>query len=120
VVLTLSALLYFTHGVGWPLFALPLLVPELSMLGYQTGPRIGAAAYNVFHTYTLPAVVGALGPLEGVRRHDGRGPDLVRPYWDRSPDRLWTEASLRLKARSPRIDDTPTGSQGRVARPSRR
>lgn len=45
---------------GWVLFALLFLVPDLSMLGYLRGPRVGAAAYNLVHTYIGPALLGAL------------------------------------------------------------
>ena len=37
------------------LFALLFLVPDLSMLGYLSGPGLGARLYNVVHSY-----VGAL------------------------------------------------------------
>ena len=42
------------HG-GWPMFALLFLVPDLSMLGYFAGKRIGAIAYNTGHSYLGPA-----------------------------------------------------------------
>lgn len=40
-------------GSLW-LLALLALAPDLSMLGYLRGPRIGSISYNVVHTYTLP------------------------------------------------------------------
>ncbi|MBU8861484.1 MULTISPECIES: DUF4260 domain-containing protein [unclassified Micromonospora] len=43
----------------WSLLAL-FLVFDLSMLGYLRGPRVGAVCYNVAHSYTLPAVLGAV------------------------------------------------------------
>jgi uncharacterized protein DUF4260 len=46
-----SALLYCLYGGSWWLFALLLLAPDASMLGYLGGPSIGAAAYNAFHSY---------------------------------------------------------------------
>jgi hypothetical protein len=46
------------HG-DWGLFALLFLVPDLSMLGYLAGPRIGAGAYNAAHSYLGPALLGA-------------------------------------------------------------
>jgi Domain of unknown function (DUF4260) len=45
--------LYAHAGFSWPIFALLLLSPDLSMLAYFAGPRAGAAVYNVAHTYTL-------------------------------------------------------------------
>ena len=65
VVVALSLLLYALHGESWVLFVLLLLVPDLSMLGYLAGPRVGAAVYNVFHTYALPSVMAACGLLAG-------------------------------------------------------
>ncbi len=61
--LLLSVLLYRETGGGWLMFGVLLLAPDLSMLGYLAGPRVGAAIYNTFHTYAMPAVVGALGMI---------------------------------------------------------
>jgi len=47
---------WMTQG-NWILFAMLLLAPDLAMLGYLGGPRVGAATYNLFHTYLLPAVL---------------------------------------------------------------
>lgn len=47
-------------GPLW-LFALLILAPDLSMLGYALGNRAGAAVYNAGHTYVLPLTVGAFG-----------------------------------------------------------
>jgi hypothetical protein len=43
------------------------LVPDVSMLGYRAGHRIGAACYNAVHTLTLPAVLAAYGLLGDAR-----------------------------------------------------
>ena len=59
--LVLSVLLYRVNGGGWLMFGVLFLAPDLSMLGYLAGPQVGAAIYNAFHTYAMPAVVGALG-----------------------------------------------------------
>ena len=59
--LALSVLLYWVNGESWLLFGALLLAPDLSILGYLAGPSVGAAIYNEFHTYAMPAVVGALG-----------------------------------------------------------
>ena len=62
VVLTAAVLLWAHAAAGsWLLFALVFLLPDLSMLGYVKGPRVGALAYNLAHTYTTPALLGALG-----------------------------------------------------------
>ncbi len=59
--LTASVLGYFTllHG-NWGLFALLILAPDLSLLGYaaKNHLRFAAMLYNVAHTYVLPAILG--------------------------------------------------------------
>ncbi len=47
---------YGTQGGNWWLFAVLLLVPDLAMLGYFVGPRIGATSYNLAHNYVPPAL----------------------------------------------------------------
>jgi hypothetical protein len=61
--LALSVLLYWVNGGSWLLFGVLLLAPDLSMLGYLAGPKVGAAIYNAFHAYAIPAVVGAVGMI---------------------------------------------------------
>jgi hypothetical protein len=52
------ALLVYAHlHASWWMFAILFLVPDISMVGYLLGPRIGALAYNLFHTYTVPAAL---------------------------------------------------------------
>ena len=53
--------LYAHAGFSWPLFALLILAPDLAMLPYLIGPRAGAAAYNLVHTYTLSVPVALAG-----------------------------------------------------------
>jgi hypothetical protein len=55
--LALSVTLYWVLGAGWLWFALLFLLPDLSFAGYLAGPRIGAMAYNLAHTYVLPLVL---------------------------------------------------------------
>ena len=52
---------------GWPLWLWPLalLAPDLSMLGYLAGPRIGAATYNAAHLYANGLILALLGLLIG-------------------------------------------------------
>lgn len=57
VVLVLALLGYWMTQGNWWMFALLLLAPDLSMIGYLGGPRAGAAVYNVFHMYLLPAMI---------------------------------------------------------------
>lgn len=64
--LAASVALYWINGDSWWLFALLLLAPDVSMLGYLAGPGIGAATYNAFHSYPLPMVLGVIGLLWGA------------------------------------------------------
>jgi hypothetical protein len=56
---------------GSPLVLIPaLLAPDLSMLGYLAGPRVGAVTYNLVHNWALPVglallaiAIGQLWPL---------------------------------------------------------
>ncbi len=53
--------LFAVGGESWWLFAALVLVPDLSMLFYLGGPRLGALGYNAFHTYCAPLLVAAFG-----------------------------------------------------------
>lgn len=57
----LAVCAYARSGLGWPLFAVLFLAPDLSMLGYLANARIGAAAYNFAHTLSLPILLFGLG-----------------------------------------------------------
>lgn len=63
--LAAAVLLYRQHDASWLLFAVLLLAPDLSMLGYLAGNRIGAMTYNVAHTTLLPIALGVTGVLAG-------------------------------------------------------
>ncbi|HTK78827.1 MAG TPA: DUF4260 domain-containing protein [Rhizomicrobium sp.] len=58
-----SVLLYAHLGASWTLFAILFLTPDLSMLAYFAGPRIGAAAYNLAHATIAPIAAALLGYL---------------------------------------------------------
>ena len=60
-----TVLMYWMGGGSWWLFALLLLAPDVSMVGYLAGPRVGAALYNAFHSYPLPATLGIFALLAG-------------------------------------------------------
>jgi hypothetical protein len=51
---------------NWLLFTVLFFVPDLTMLGYLAGPRPGAVAYNLAHTYATPAVLAGVGWLIGT------------------------------------------------------
>ena len=63
--LAVAAGLYGTPGGSWALFALLLLAPDLSAVGYLAGPAAGAACYNAAHTYLIPAALWAFGLAAG-------------------------------------------------------
>lgn len=56
-----ATLAYSAMGGRWGVFAMLFLLPDLSMLGYLAGPRVGAACYNAAHSYLGPALLAALG-----------------------------------------------------------
>jgi hypothetical protein len=51
------------HGGSWWVFAVLLLAPDASILGYLAGNRVGATAYNLVHAFMLPGVLLALGAM---------------------------------------------------------
>jgi hypothetical protein len=63
------------HGPWW-LFLLLAFAPDLSMLGYLAGVRVGAVTYNVVHAYLLPGALLAAGLI-----FDARGAALVALIW---------------------------------------
>jgi len=46
--------LYWYAGFGWMMFALLFLAPDVFMVGYLKNERLGAAVYNIGHTYVAP------------------------------------------------------------------
>jgi hypothetical protein len=45
------------------MFALLILVPDLSMLGYLRNPRTGALVYNIGHSYAAPLLLLGISVL---------------------------------------------------------
>lgn len=60
VALTAACLAYRGVGAHWGQFSLLFLTPDLSMVGYCFGRRIGAAVYNAAHTYVGPFLLGLI------------------------------------------------------------
>lgn len=54
-------------GPSWVLFGVLLLAPDISMLGYLAGPRLGAVVYNAAHTTLVPILLGLAGSISGVQ-----------------------------------------------------
>ncbi len=65
-VLAAALAAYWFTGGNWWVFALLLPAPDLSFLAYTAGEKTGAKVYNLMHTYTVPAVLGAIGWFGGV------------------------------------------------------
>ncbi|WP_214471487.1 DUF4260 domain-containing protein [Mesorhizobium sp. dw_380] len=65
VVAAAAVAFYASSGVSWWLFGLLILAPDLSMLGYLGGPRIGAVAYNALHILIVPVLLLLAGHLSG-------------------------------------------------------
>jgi hypothetical protein len=59
----LSAVFYARTGASWWLFAALWLTPDLSMLGYLGGPKLGARIYNAIHSYVTPATLAVTALL---------------------------------------------------------
>ena len=66
VALALLALAYRASGASWWLFAVHFLVSDLTMLGYLVNRRVGAAVYNIGHTYLTPAALAFAGVVPGT------------------------------------------------------
>lgn len=61
--LVLAMILYERQHGAWLLFIVLILAPDLAMLGYLAGTRVGAACYNAVHTLVLPAALAGYGVL---------------------------------------------------------
>jgi hypothetical protein len=57
---------YQALGGNWWIFAVLILAPDLAMLGLLRGQVFGARLYNAAHTYTVPALLGALAYAAGA------------------------------------------------------
>jgi hypothetical protein len=60
-----ALMLYARLGGRWGIFALLFLAPDLGIVGYLAGPRVGAMTYNVLHTYVLPLALAFYGYASG-------------------------------------------------------
>jgi hypothetical protein len=63
-------LFYWVSGASWVTYALFFFVPDLAMLAYLAGPRIGAGFYNAAHATIGPLLLAVFGvvtaePLPG-------------------------------------------------------
>jgi hypothetical protein len=63
IVFVVSILLYGEIGASWILFVVLVLAPDLSILAYLLGVRLGTVLYNIFHVLVAPLVLIALSIL---------------------------------------------------------
>ena len=56
-----AVMLYARADASWWLFAGLLMLPDLGMLGFVRGPRLGARTYNLTHTLAIPLALAAVG-----------------------------------------------------------
>lgn len=66
IVLVGVVLLYAETRDSWWMFAALLLAPDVALLGYVAGARVGALAYNVSHSYVGPLALALLSRGEGT------------------------------------------------------
>jgi uncharacterized protein DUF4260 len=57
--LLLAIGLFAQQGGSWLVFAALFFAPDISFAGYLAGPRVGAAIYNVAHSYVGPLILAA-------------------------------------------------------------
>jgi hypothetical protein len=56
-VLLAACILYQQSHGSWLWFGLLFFTPDFSMLGYVASKKVGAAFYNLAHTYTAPLLL---------------------------------------------------------------
>jgi len=62
----LAFFLFRPLNIAWWWFALLFLAPDLGMLGYLAGPRVGAFAYNLVHHKALAVAAYIAGAWLGL------------------------------------------------------
>ena len=62
----IAALIFYSqNGFSWWLFALLILAPDLSAIGYLHSKPIGSLCYNVAHNYILPIALALIAIITG-------------------------------------------------------
>ncbi|MGI2259456.1 DUF4260 domain-containing protein [Shewanella sp. GXUN23E] len=56
-VMLVALILYAHFQFGWTDFALWFLLPDVALLGYLAGSKLGAACYNTSHSYLGPLLL---------------------------------------------------------------
>jgi hypothetical protein len=57
----LAGALFLMTGLAWWWLVVLFLVPDVSMVGYAAGPRVGAVVYNVVHHRAIAVGIYCLG-----------------------------------------------------------
>jgi hypothetical protein len=57
----IAIVLFNQLDYAWWIFPICLLLPDLSMIGYIAGPKIGAWLYNIFHHKLTAVLIYAIG-----------------------------------------------------------
>ncbi len=70
--LAAASLLYRHFHLPWFWFGVLFLAPDLAMLGYLAGAKIGAYLYNLAHTYAAAVVVFGAGLIAAQPGHTER------------------------------------------------
>jgi len=106
---------YHLLQASWLWFLLLLLVPDVFMVGYVWGNRVGATVYNVGHTSLLRP--GGSGDGYGDDGAPPRGGHLDRAHRDGPDAGLRPEGPHRLQGHPPpaRLTSAARGSDQRVA-----
>ncbi|WP_247236888.1 DUF4260 domain-containing protein [Telluribacter sp. SYSU D00476] len=60
-----SIFLFSQLPYAWWWYPALILLPDLSMIGYASNTRVGAAMYNLFHHKALGVALGVLGSSVG-------------------------------------------------------
>ena len=63
VMLACGTIAFFHLGLSWWWLPVFIVGPDISMLGYLANPRVGAALYNIAHTYAIAVPVLCAGVL---------------------------------------------------------
>jgi hypothetical protein len=61
----LAIFLFSSLGYDWWWFVLLILAPDLGMLGYLAGTRVGAITYNLLHHKAIAITAYIVGALVG-------------------------------------------------------
>ena len=128
VLLAGSLIAYSATGQPWWLVPLTLLAPDLLMVGYLHGTRLGAQLYNLAHATALPAAMVGLGwwqsrPLVlalGLIWLAHIGIDRLLGYGLKYGDHFQHAHLGHLGQRAGVNDQAPRPAQGRTERPTGR